>query len=729
MSTVVPSVWRQVYSKLRSLPLLNILVVASYLFFVVFYMGPSIWNCSDTLSGLGDSTGGPVWRAGLEPKQPLLGGPEKFTNFPSGENLYSPVGVVSVEQTLMMSGLSKLVGPVCAYNTINVLGYMSTALVMFFFVLYLLRNRWIAWFAGYAVAFTPYAQSKVGGHPSYGYASLLLAVFWLTLHIIKRKRWVHGVGLGVALAVCSYFDPYFILLAGTVLVPTLLVWMVQAILAYRRGGKQREGAIQTLKVFLVALASFSVLIAPLVIIRIKDAAVINSSTGAVRGNIEDAAMKCSNFPHDYLLPDPYNNSLVRLLGPGYTAKNISARHWCGAGESRVSISLVIIGLSTVGAIVLLWERVNARRLRLSKLLNYNATLAIGAVLLVAVAALLLGLPPRIGGYLMPSGVVIMLTKTWRIFAREYLVLNMMLVILSAIMLSYFYQSFKGRFKKTLIFLFIGLSAVVMFEYQIHDAFIPFTFSYKRDVPKIYHQIRDNPDITALAEYPIDRTGIEADSIVYYLTMQTVHRKNILNSAATTNVNEKLHVAIKDITDPQTIPILRSLGIRYITIHGLTAKQVQAKTDQLEIVAEETPPVYGLTMLRAAPTNTFVLAKIIDGPSVDYAVTINKGYAVNLEIMKSSVDLEYETIPNSELSVTSLYGRKPAESNNVCFDLKMAAIGDASDVIVSVNGKPQQTVAITDKYSTVRLDAKSGDTIKINNLKQHNTRINNLGCRP
>lgn len=727
MSTTTTNVWQKLLKRAAGLPFWNIVVVVSYIFFIFFCMGPTIWKCNDTLSGLGDSTGGPVWRAGLDPAQPLLGGYEHVTNYPTGENLYSPVGFVSIEQTLMMSAASKVVGPVCAYNVINMVGYLSTAVVMFAFILYLLKSRWIAWLAGFEVSFTPYAQSKVGGHPSYGYASLLIAVFWLTLHVIKRKKWVHGVGLGAILAVCAYFDPYFILLSGTVLVPVVGVWGIVALTNYRKGKKERQAIQGSFKTFLVAFVSLFVLIMPLAIVRIKDRAIINSSTGAVRGNIEAAAMKCSNFPQDYLLPDPYNTYLVKLLGSAYTAKNIESRHWCGNGESRVAISLTLITVTVLGLTALLWERLNSRKLRLGEILHYEPAIVVGSLLAVALAAFLLGLPPRIGRFTMPSGVIIMLTKTWRIFGREYLVLNMAVVILFSIMLRYFYETFKHKSKTILKVIFVILSLAIMLEYQIHDPFIPFTFSYSRDVPQIYRQIKDDPAITAIAEYPLDRSGIEADSIVYYLTMQTVHRKPILNSAAISDVNENLHISIKDLTDPQTFPVLRKLGIKYITVHGLTADQVLAKTDQLRIIREETPPVYGLTMIHAAPTNTFVLAQIVDGPTTDYAVTMQKGFVVNNPIMKSSIDMEYETIPDSELAITPLPNTKLTQPAMACFDIKMAGAQDTSEIEISVNGKVQQKILATDTYTKVQVEAQPGDTILIHNLKMHNTRLNNLGC--
>src|SRR5690606_26009953 len=130
----------------------------------------------------------------------------------------------------------------------------------------------------------------------------------------------------------------------------------------------------------------------------------------------------------------------------------------------------------------------------------------------------------------------------------------------SILFKFFFESLgntKVR-KNILIVIFVLLSFGVYLEYQVKDPFNPDTFDYNSDVPKIYNYIRDNPEIEAIAEYPLDRLGIESDAIVYYLTMQKVHGKKILNSAAIKDVNEELHISIRDLSDPQTIPALRTL---------------------------------------------------------------------------------------------------------------------------------------------------------------------------
>ncbi len=705
-------------------------VIVTYLLMTASYMGPGFTNCTDSIYGFGDSTAGPIWRNSLEPDQPLLGGYQTLTNYPSGESLYSPIKYATMAQTIMLDVSSDVVGPVCAYNLFNIFGYITTALVMFGFILYLTKSRWIALLSGYAVAFTPYVQSKIGGHPSYGFAALLIGVFWLLLHIISgRGRVIHGIGLAVLLAICAYFDPYFILLAITIAGPLLILWVAQILWRLWKKRIDKKDLLRTVKIFTIALGVFLVLMAPLLYVRVKNSAEINSTVGAARGNVTAAAMQCSNTPVDYLLPDPQNIHIVDILGSGYTTANINHRNWCGYGESRVSLSLIMIAIVGLGMIIIAWENLQRRRLRMSSYMGYGPIMVVAGAGLVAVAAFGLGLPPYIGDVITPSGVVLKFTETWRIFAREYLVLNIALVILFAVTLKFFSAAAflkRRKWVPALIFviIFVGISA----EYQINTPFQPFIFSYSKDVPTIYNQVRDNKDINAIAEYPIDRLGVEYDSVIYYQTMQAVHKKSIFNSALVDDGVDSIHVALRDLSDPQTIPALRKLGIKYVVIHGMTEKEIMSKTDQLKIIGKSSSKVFSLNIIRPSGTNDSVLAKIVDGPTLDDIVVLNKGSVINLDLAKKAMNVEYETVQDAQLKLTPLGHAANDKLKNVCFQAKMSAPSDVADLTVRVNGVDQAVARVDGVYRTIEVVAKDNDVIELHNSKGYNVRLNNLGCR-
>ncbi len=703
--------------------------VLIYIFFTVFYMGPAFYKCNDSLYGFGDSTAGPIWKESLKPSSPILGGYENATNYPKGESLYSPVNYAALVQSATMKGASVVVGPVCAYNLYNIFGYLTTSMMMFAFILYLTRSRWIALLAGYAVAFTPYIQSKIGGHPSYGYAALMIALIWLALHLISHRKKIHAVLLGIVLGICAYFDPYFILLAITVVLPVVAVWIWVS--STRRGVKfkiDRSAIVRWLKPFVLAIIVFAIIVTPLLVIRIKDAGIINASVSGVRGNVVAAAMLCSNKPLDYLLPDPRNAYMLKIFGPHFSVVDMKYRNWCGYGESRVSLSLTMLFVVLLALIIVTWDRVNKRRQNLNKFLPYNTKLVVGSIIGIGILAFLFGLPPSIHGIITPTGIILKITEMWRIFAREYLLVNVSLVIAFAIILKYFSTTkvfAKKRVLKAVLFaiLFMGIFA----EYQINDPFSPPTFSYSRDIPQVYRQIRDDPNIKVLAEYPIDRMGVEYDSTVYYLTMQAVHGKKLLNSAAIKDGSENIHVALKDLTDPQTIPALRYLGIRYVVIHGEKEETIASKLKNVEVIGRSNPAVYALTMVRPDVNHDIVLVRLLDGPTSPSVLTIEKGFVVNLDIMHSPIGMEYEAVQDTQLKVTSLDDKKLGTATQ-CFDVKMSLPTDSADLSVRVNGEQTQVISIDGNYTTVKVDAKPNDVITLHNSKGYNMRLNNLGCK-
>lgn len=704
--------------------------IAIYIFFSAFYMGSGFTKCDDSIYGFGDSTAGPIWRNSLKPEQPLFGGYETSTNYPYGESLYSPVGFAASVQTVSMNVGTKVVGPMCAYNLYNISGYVITAMVMFFFIAYITKNRWIALIAGYAVSFPPYVQSKIGGHPNYAFAGLLIGLLWLTIYTLESRKKRGAIALGVLLASSAYLDPYFTLLSATVVAPTAFAWLCMKAIRAKKGPKNLKYELRrVIKPVLIALVSFVIVLAPIAAMRIIESSTIDQSVSASRGNVFAAAMQCSNMPIDYLLPDPMNIHIRGAFGPSYSAQNIALRHWCGSGESRVSLSLTLIAVVLIAGGLIAYSVVRRRKGRLA--LAYDTPIVVLSAIFVGIAGLMIGLPPKIHGLIMPSDVILKITEMWRIFAREYLVVNLALVIVASIALYYLVSNVKWfRSKIAVSLLLVVVFGGILFEYQINDPFSPMTFSYARDVPHVYETIKDNPNIQAIAEYPMDRIGVEHDSVVYYMTMQAVHGKAMVNSVLATDARMTTHIAIKDLSDPQTIPALRYLGVHYVVVHGESVDDVVAKTGgNLEPIESNISKVFGLSMVRAGDNNKIALFKIKDGPVLSSVLTIEKGYSVNLPLLQSPIATEYEVLNNTELRRTPL---KSADNSKaaVCFDIKMSAKGDVGGLTVYRGNNIVSNSTISDTYSHIVVPAMAdNDTLRTTNDKGYNMRLNNLsvGC--
>ena len=524
MKTYLQKIWQYFRKNKRYA---HVLVVLFYIFATAYYMGPSVSDCGHTLYGFGDNTAGPVWKASLSPEQPIFGGYENMTNYPVGESLYNPTVYSLAGQTGLIWGASKLLGPVCGYNVVNMAGFIFSALSMYFFIVWLTKSRWIAVLAGFATSFSPYFQVKVGGHPGYGYQGLLVLALWSVIWLLKRPSRNRAIISGITIATSFYFDPYLSLLVSATVVPFVIAWLV---LSRPKGKKSSDAFRSSFKYLLITLATLIVFLLPLFTVFAKNKDTITGSVSALRGNVLFEARACSNLPHEYALPFVLHPVMKKVFGDQYV-KMINTWHEgfsCGIGEDSVGISLVLLATVALGTVIIAWERINKRKIGFQ--LAYNPRVVVIGLLFVIFVAVLFALPPvKVQGIPSPSYALLHLTTTWRTLARFYVVVNIGVVILASIYMSYVANKFKLH-KRLLAILYAIIFAVIIFEYQTANPFsgaVLSTFSYQTDVPDIYRKIKEDKSINVLAEYPLERAGGESNAAAYYLSMQVYHQKKAL----------------------------------------------------------------------------------------------------------------------------------------------------------------------------------------------------------
>lgn len=710
-----------------------VFTIFTYLFFTVFYMGPSVWKCNDTLYGFGDNTAGPVWRFGLKPPQSPVGSFENMTNFPVGENLYTPAVYSLSGQSSVIWANSRIFGPVCGYNLFNMGGFFLSALVMFGFIYALTKRRWIAWFAGFAVSFSPYYQMKVGGHPGYGYQALLIGSVWALYSLIKYKRKRDIALFAGVTASCFYFDPYFSLLVVCMVAPILLVWLVGFYLS--QNNKKREDLFDTSKKTLVALFKAGILTAllllPLVFVTIKNSSQIASSVAASRGNVLFEAKACSNLPHEYITPFVLHPIFERLAGKAEYIKLVDNLHngfSCGIGEDTVGVSIAIMTVTIFGLTVILWEVLNKRKLGIQ--LGYNTRLVFYGIGAVLVTGFLIGFPPMklLGLIPTPSFVMLEITTTWRTLTRLYVVVNFAVITLFSIVLLYFSNHFR-KYRKTLLIIFILLFGAVLIEYQ---AFKPFTgnklstFSYKNDVPSSYTWLKAQKDINTIAEYPLEKSGGESNAMAYYLSMQVSHGKKLFNSNIATSYEDKLRDSMKDLSDPQSVQVLGGLGIDAVVIHGVDESEIR-KIPGLEVVHISGQETFNILAFTPTVTNDKMVIARIKNTDTKQMMYFSKGFPRNTNLIKSSIDWDYEALNKSEIDIVPIPGGN-TNNNDVtmqCFNIRMAGPLDSAVVTVLADGIPAFSGTINHSGRTVTIPVKS--KIILSNNKGFNMQLSNLGC--
>lgn len=702
----------------------HVLLLLSYLPITFYYMTPQMLHCQTVVYGFGDNTGGPIWRFSVYPSNPLWGF-EHVTNYPYGESLSSPIWDSAALEFSFFWVLAKIAGPICGYNIFNIVGFIGTAAAMYGFIFWLTRRKSLAWLAGYAVSFAPYFQYKVGGHPSYGYAALLILAIWFFFRLLRERRKWDMVILALAVAACFYWDPYFSLLIATVVAPLVGVTIAYDVLISHNRSHPLALAKEVwarLRPFAVSALLILVAMLPLAVIAKLSASQISATVFAPRGDSLWVATICGNTPTDYLIPSDNNFFADLLTYGGYSRSIVPLRHGCNSGEDNVGLSLTLLGVVAAAAVIFVRMKQTRRRLDANVPAGFDyqwITLALGGVL---AAGFVMGLPafpneePTLGYYLLQ------VTQTWRVLAREFVVVNIALVALAMIALLVLAQRWLRQRPRLRVVLFGLLFLTIFIQYQ---PFTPFTGSggtrnFATDTPPIYVWLRDQADIQHIAEYPFG-IGNEANGIGIYLSMQLVDKKQLLNSVLQTSPQEPLRYAIWDLTAPQTLPVLRGLGIDAVVVHGVSAADVAA--------------VPGLQVLRTEPVdrltgNSILVAKILPGPTQDYALTLKQGFPFKGVIMVSSVNVQYEAMNLSQMQLTPLsYDPRADAQHTVCFDVKMASPDDADHLSVLVNGVPViSDLPVGGQYVPVRFLAQENQVITLRNDTTHDMRLDNLGCQ-
>lgn len=713
-----------------------------YLFFSVYYMGvnTTVLDCGNSLNGLGDNAAGPIWKSANVGDAPV-GGYSSATNYPTGESMSSPIDLVVIGQSVIFWSLSKVVGPVCGYNVANVIGYMSASLVMFALVYSLTKGRrWIALLAGYAVAFTPFFQAKSGGHPSYGFQAILIGIVWAFFSFATTRKLSRGLILAALVALCFYFDPYFSLLAGTIVGPLTIVWLIISFMRSRNDQAQRKVFFKQLKYVGISLALLVALLAPLAYTIKTQSSAIDSAVAGTRDDIFFAARVYSNLPSEYLLP--FQESPFFGIFGSYeqdVRKSLYVFSDGNVSEDSVGLSLIAVAVIVLFAIVASWEKIQGRKPGLDKLIGYDPKLVIGGSVAIAVLAMLLAAPPvHVLGIPLPSHILIEYTTIWRVLSREYVAVNIAVIVLFAVAMAYFAGTLK-RVRPTTKRLLYGLVFVlILVQYQAYAPFqgvLQASFNY-RNAPAGYQWLATQKDITAVAEYPLQK-ATEANAHGYFLAMQIVHKKPLLNSAIQTSPGDGVRSSIKSLTDPQTVPILHSLGINAVILHGVKADDVE-KVPYLDVVYKgphgDDAGLPGSTAIESG-YDLMVIAKIADNtPYMDSSLQFITVMPPNSSIQTSSLNWQYEvptgiTMTKRALPRNHIPASVPkSDVSDVCFTARMAEPGDTGKLTLKSPGGVDVSADLNDAYQPLKLSVKNDDIITIASDNGHNMRMTQLGCQ-
>jgi len=533
-----------------------------YLLILAVYMQPVITNgCNEThLGGPGDQSAF-TWLYAASPNSPPLWGNTTWTNAPYGENLSEPVYITGLAQYTSIWVMQKAVGPTCALNIYTSFGFIFSASVMFIFTLWLTkrRNYFVAWFAGYLLAFSPYIQLKTLHHVSYVYVGLLVILLWLLIAYWRRPSMKVASTFMVVLASLFYHDPYFIMLAGFLLISVTIATIIYHCL-YQHISLREIG--RKVRPLLISLPIFILLISPVIYVRLTQSALIESAVSSSRAeNIMNEGIAYGARPWEYLLPAATNP-----LTPNWL-KSFQLSHQHGTTVTETTLFLGYVTLGLAGVYVTRWLKTARRIKRREARETHHVTLVAGCITIVGA---LMSMPPyfHVGSLTiyLPSWLLLSVTTMWRVPARFVVIVQLGLIILATFGLLYLLDRFKVQLRGRRVFLLyamlIGLSFI---EYSTFNPFSREYWTYAM-TPSVYDEIKDSDAVDRIAEYPMLEPPRD-DVYIYYLSYQSYHRKSMINTAKADSANKKYRESLADINDWQTAGVLKELGVDRVVVHS------------------------------------------------------------------------------------------------------------------------------------------------------------------
>jgi hypothetical protein len=437
--------------------------------------------------------------------------------------------------------VTKLFGEVVAYNLAVLSGLALSGASMYLLVRWLGAPPAVAAWAGLAYTIFPWHLEKAQGHLTFvhleGFPLLLLATFaWY-----RRPDWVHALWIALASLVLWTTAGYF----GLVALVALAVLLPVLALAQRR----RVGTGTALRNLVVA-GGFALAV-PVGIFALSLWGPHGKALATARsvGDLNTYGAR----PWEYFLPS-YRSTVF-----GGDVRNFLGAHLHGSNFSETSLYVGWIPLVfAVGFVVTAFVRRRTWPFEQKLFAVLFSVLGIGAVIFSLPSPL-----PKtdIPG---PSRLLWQLVPQFRVSSRFVALVMTALVPLAALGLEALRRSLARRGRAGLVasVSVVALAAVgTTVEFWLNTS-----TSDVSHVPPYYRVVERAPRGN-LAEYPLAKAEQAVNSD--YLFWQRVHRRPLINGAATNSFAETVGQSVASPVSPETAASLAALGVSTIVVRPTT----------------------------------------------------------------------------------------------------------------------------------------------------------------
>ena len=539
------------------------------------YMDGAALHCTSTVRGApGDGTTGGVWLnyLWLENGGGPFAGVQHMTGAARGDALWQPIFIVNSGWSIPMYLLALLAGPVCGYNLVIILGFITTGLGMWLLAYFVSRNQMVALFSAVTFAYSGFTQVKAEGHVSgvfLGFFPLLvLTLLWLW----RKPSWRRALLASLVWSALAYVDAYY-LAFSLVLVAGLISGTSVGIVACHR----RDFIVPIKRIFMWTVAAgllALVMLTPFAYATLSNRAEITEE----RGRSISEVVTYSARPSEYVLPPRYNPFLGEWLG----LSDVLPTHGSNSIESTIYLGWIPILLAATAIVVT--SRRGSRRIASGlteiespRSSNTQQRILIWGLTGIVLAGFVSSLSPEFRLFEvavpMPSRMIHSVFPQMRVFSRLFVVVHTAVVGLAAIGLGWVL----ARMRRPLLRLSVAplLIFLSIFESLAYSPSSIPVWAYSQ-TPEVYQYLNTQQDVRVVGVYPLETTAENPDRSIF--TFQTVLDKVMLNpfiDSSRPDDPSDLARGLAALTDPQTVPALRALGVDTVVVETQALGQLSS----------------------------------------------------------------------------------------------------------------------------------------------------------
>lgn len=491
--------------------------------------------------GPGDATSGFVWLNYIDSSLDFSVNHTDMVSYPAGEDPSSPIFITYLLLWGPIRLLSYFFGPIVSINIMTVFGFVFTATAAYWYIKKITGSILVALFAGYSLAFFPYAIAKGTAHLAYifnGMFILLMAAFFA---LWARPSWQRALILAAAYAACFYFDGYFILLS-TVMLLTLFIGVMLHDLILLKVSSVVLNIGQKIKSLALAAVMFAVLVSPIAAVALLNSSGVGDTLHMSRSDISVEIPFYKSWTIDFLIPSK-DNPLFE--GIDWYDKLQDYRQGRSDKLSNTSFlgytNIILAAIGVVLAVVYLLGRYRVRR-GLAPRWPF-ITSVIGArskVFLPLTSAFLVSFVVFVGfmfspsidifGYKIPMPGALFIEfdiSLWRNLSRFSGPLQVVLVIYASYTLWLLLRVILSKFSKGSV---VSVALAIVCIASLVPTYLNSVNSPSYDLrqqPQVYRYLNSHSDIHVIAQLPIVDPLDEYSSS--YFTTQMIHGKKMVNT--------------------------------------------------------------------------------------------------------------------------------------------------------------------------------------------------------